>query len=60
MPNGKEGEMEKWIALMELIVSTWPLIKMLLDAITDPAAKKAAEVKVSAAWSAMLTDAMKA
>jgi len=52
--------MEKWIALMELIVSTWPLIKMLLDAITDPAAKKAAEVKVSAAWSAMLTDAMKA
>jgi len=52
--------MEKFIALMELIIKLWPLIKALLDAITDPAAKKAAEAKVVSAMDAMLSDALKA
>lgn len=52
--------MEKIIAIMEFILRVWPLIKALLDAITDAEAKKAAEAKVAAVFSTMMTDALKA
>jgi hypothetical protein len=52
--------MAKFIALMELLIQIWPLIKALLDAITDPAAKKVAEDKVAAALGKIVTDVMKA